>query len=98
MTNSLTEGSDTGTLSQLFNERNTVKSKNFIQNCDNSAQTGNMADAANEPSLRLSGSIVQSNQATAIQLIGVTRNLCISIHTLHDSLSKERKEPVIGIL
>ena len=63
MTKSSADGSGTGKISGLFTEKNSVKSKKFVQDWVNSSPAGNMADFASEPSLHFSGSIAQSNQA-----------------------------------
>ena len=61
MTKSSANGSDAGKLSELFTERNRVKSKKLVQDWANTSPAGNIADVANQPSLHLSGSIIQSN-------------------------------------
>ena len=53
MINSLADGSDTGQLSELFTERNNVKSKNCFQGKVNLSPAGNKAHVANEPSLNI---------------------------------------------
>ena len=105
MTKSSADGSDTGILSELFTERNKVKSKKLVQGCAKSSPAGNIADVANEPSLHLSGFIAQSNQATVFRPIHFnlwTRTLWITIHMFKLSLtstsvSKVRRRQVIGI-
>ena len=50
-------------MSGLFTERSLVKSKKLVQDWVISSPSRNMADVANEPSLHISGSLAQSNQA-----------------------------------
>ena len=63
MTKASADGSGAGKMSEFFMERSSVKSKKLVQDWVNSSPAGNIADVANEPSLLLSGSIAQSNQA-----------------------------------
>ena len=67
MAKSSADGSNTAKLSELFTERNTVKSKQLVHDWINSSAAGNIADVANELHLHHSESISQSNQATAIR-------------------------------
>ena len=67
MTKSSVDVSDTGKLIELFTERYAVKRRKLVQVWVNSSPAGISADVANESSLHLSGSIAQSNQATAIR-------------------------------
>ena len=63
MTKASADVSGTGKMSEVFTERSSVKSKKLAQDWVNSSPAGNMADVANEPSLHISVSIAQSNQA-----------------------------------
>ena len=77
MTKSSASGFDTGKLSELFTERNTVKSKKLVQDWVISSPTGNLADIAIEPLLHLSGSITQSNQANVFGASSAQLLICI---------------------
>ena len=55
--------SSAGKTSKLFTERSSVRNKKLVQDWVNSSLAGNMTDVVIEPSLHLSGSIAQSNQA-----------------------------------
>ena len=67
MKKSSADGSDTGKLSELFAERNTVKSQKVVKDWVNSPTAGNVVNVANEPNLHLAGTIAQSKQANAIR-------------------------------